>query len=202
MPFKHIYDATLLLSSKKQYYLPSQCIDFPIIKPSYGSSTTCRYTAYHTTNWWDVQFETQVQVFVHQSSSLSIMFISTIPLIWNLQWIDSQLINSTCQQPQFLLEHPFMEIHLPPPMIPPTKSPPKAVGKTKKNKRNGRPATPPKINRWNLKMIGLGIWFSFSRGPVSSQVNQPLAFWGVPFFCAKKIFQRSRGWLEKLPFQV
>lgn len=89
-----------------------------------------------------------------------------------------------------------------PPMIPPTKSPPKAVGKTKKNKRNGRPATPPKINRWNLKMIGLGIWFSFSRGPVSSQVNQPLAFWGVPFFCAKKIFQRSRGWLEKLPFQV
>ena len=165
MPFKHIYDATLLLSSKKQYYLPSQCIDFPIIKPSYGSSTTSRYTAYHTTNWWDVQFETQVQVFVHQSSSLSIMFISTIPLIWNLQWIDSQLINSTCQQPEFLLEHPFMEIHLHPPMIPPTKSPPKAVGKTKKTNETVGRLHPRRLTAGTWKWSDLEYDFPFPGGP-------------------------------------
>ena len=71
----NIYHATLLLSSKNHIIFHHNALTFHH-KTSYDSSTTSRSAAYHTTNWWDVEFETQVQVLVHQSSSLSIMFIS------------------------------------------------------------------------------------------------------------------------------
>ena len=189
----NIYHATLLLSSKNHIIFHHNALTFHH-KTSYDSSTTSRSATYH---WWDVQFETQkfiIQYHVH--------FYHSTDLKPAMNWISIH---------KFDLPTAWISVwtpiygnpSAPPPLIPPTKSPPKAVGKTKKNKRNGRPAAPQKINRWNLKMMGLGIWFSFSRGLVFS--GEPAVnLLGCTFLLSKKYghFQLSCAWLEKFPSQL